>query len=85
MRGFRENAVEWGNLAEQSRPKSWIMFVAEEVGLWIDRKPGGAAEFVFELAGAPTGVADEGAHDATRAACVGGGICGRDAHRPAEA
>ena len=60
------------------------MNVAKQVGLWGCVNPRILLNFVFQLAGSPAGIADEGADDAARALCLDGGFCGRDAECPAE-
>lgn len=74
-----------GHGSQEMCPKAAVMCLAEDVRLRSDRKPRLTFEFVFELAWAPTGVADEGANDAAWLACVFGSLFGRDADCPAQA
>ncbi len=57
---------------------------AEEGGGGTGGDPGVAAEFAFELAGGPSGVADEGADEGAGAVGVLDGVVRGDAEGPAE-
>lgn len=61
------------------------MLVAEEVRLGTGGDPGAAAELIFELAGRPPGVADEGTDDAAGPVRLGDGILRGNTDGPAEA
>ena len=61
------------------------MLLAEQVRLRAGGDPRVPAEFVFQLAGGPPGVADEGADDAARPVGVGDGGLRGEPDGPAQA
>lgn len=76
--GIREELVVGGEIAESGGPEGGIVGEAEEIVRCWGNDPSVVFEFVFELAGAPAGVADKGADEGAGFFVMLDGVFGRN-------
>ena len=58
-----EHPVEWRKMTQDRVPQAAVVIGSEQLRGRAGGDPRGPAQFSFELAGAPAGVAEEGADD----------------------
>jgi len=82
---FGEDPVVGRHRAQDLRPKSPVVGLAEQTGVGLGGDPGVAADLALKLAGGPAGVADEGADEGPRLAAALDGLVGGNADVPLQA
>lgn len=85
MGGVGEEFVIGSQIAEGGCPEAGVVGEAEKCGGSGSDDPGVLFEFVFQLARAPTGIANEGADESARLFVVFDGVLGGDLVNHAQA